>query len=297
MGVIISELRKEKDVLKKIQNLLIYSGLFVGGLLLVSIPIIVWLTKNDAFGEFIEEYFVFNSLYAKTSIKGVILSFVFFIGQPVVVLTLPALVYLCFEKRHLFNFLCLVSFIGYILASSLGNMQFGQYGFVFVPFFTWAIACLSEEHIILLNKRFVLVTATICLMFISSIFTLCADVWRIVTDHHPEMDEAKAIAKVILDNTEECDKISVCGNMCVLYMASDRMSSSVYAYQTPLYSIKSEVTDQYLDDIEKKKPKLIIMTDWEMPLKFRERMNEILDEQYSYLETVGNNKIYSLKCD
>ncbi len=297
IGVAISEFRKKGPFSKKVLALMEKAALFIGGVLLVCLPIVFWLRENDAFTSFVEEYFIFNSLYAKTGIKGLIISMTFFVGQPVAVITIPILFYLICDKKAFESRLYMVAFFGTVLAACLGNMQLGYYGFVFIPFFSWAISFLLGGKSFSFSRKTMPVLAMICLMFIQSFFVLGAENWRNIFNHHPEMAETKAITKVILDNTDDNDRISVCGNKCVLYLSSNRMSSSVYAYQNPIAMINPLFFERYLTDIEEKETKILVMTGFEMPSYADERMQRLLTEKYTLLEKIGTNTIYCLKGD
>ena len=91
------------------------------------------------------------------------------------------------------------------------------------------------------------------------------------------------IAMYIKENTEPTDKISVFGNLDVLYVLSERFSVSKYSYQYPIIEYDSKRFTKYVNDIVLYKPKLVYMEQ-------NSKQLEDLLIQIGYIET--NERIF-----
>ena len=67
------------------------------------------------------------------------------------------------------------------------------------------------------------------------------------------------IVKTINKNTNSNDTISIYGNANYIYYMSNKLSASYYTYQTPIVYVNEDILDDYLKDIKKKKPKIVVV--------------------------------------
>lgn len=64
---------------------------------------------------------------------------------------------------------------------------------------------------------------------------------------------------MINENTLENEPISVYGNWDVIYVESKRPHSTKYSYQFPISEIDIEIKTEYMNEIQQKLPKIIVI--------------------------------------
>jgi hypothetical protein len=73
------------------------------------------------------------------------------------------------------------------------------------------------------------------------------------------------MGKFINENTVPGDTISVLGNNCTVYLYTERDSASKYIYQLQPATVSPEIAAEYIADIKKRKPAMLIHS-WYAPL-------------------------------
>ena len=66
------------------------------------------------------------------------------------------------------------------------------------------------------------------------------------------------IKDIIEKNTNESDTISVYGNWDYIYIISNRMPTSKYSYQSPIGVVNPKIMEEYLKDLNKNKPQIVV---------------------------------------
>ena len=101
--------------------------------------------------------------------------------------------------------------------------------------------------------------------------------------------EAKAVSEIVVDNTDENDKIIVVGNNDIIYLLSHRESYSLYSYQDPIIMIDEAKKDAFLEDVGKLETKVIVVNTESEVKSFTE---DVLAQHYTLISTVGKMEIY-----
>ena len=107
--------------------------------------------------------------------------------------------------------------------------------------------------------------------------------------HSQEYDEMCKAADIVAQNTEKTDKISVCGNYDLIYVLSDRESSSMYSYQYPIIEHDSEIKNEYLNDILKLETEIIVTHNED---SIHAILEDILNKHYELIDTAGAFYVY-----
>ena len=275
---------------------------FLTGACIIVIPIIIWLAAGGAFKPFIDDYFSFNFLYSSQAgnatliniIKGVAI----FTITPPVLLGLIIMTIVCFKDRKLLDILCLVTLVLSILMQCMAGQHFFHYGMVLCPIVAYAFSiALTSEHITQLKifKHKAKLILGMCAALVLGIIVLIVidfpikDVVGKVMGITETFSEAKAVSEIVVDNTDENDKIIVVGNNDIIYLLSHRESYSLYSYQDPIIMIDEAKKDAFLEDVGKLETKVIVVNTESEVKSFTE---DVLAQHYTLISTVGKMEIY-----
>jgi len=287
----------DSSVFNYVAQVIIDGGMPYRGVFVVIIPICMWLIKNGAFSDFIYDYFKFNSLYIRTAFKDKVNAFVYFMTQPVCIISILSPAFFCAIrlKNVTVDYLCLASVIISLIMISLSGQTYPHYGLILVPLFSYATGRFQAYYSEILHQKLKENSLPLLIAFLSGIILVFmhAFMWHIESGITSIKKEGVSkndlrIAETIIDHTSNNDLITVCGNHDIIYLLSDRKSASVYSYQTPIAIVDNKIKENYIMDIKSKKPKAIIITDY----VFYDEMIDILTSDYENIETVGGTEIY-----
>ena len=294
IGVLIDCIRKRKGIL-----LAKYLGLFLLGAAVVMIPIIIWLVINNSFEPFIKEYIYFNIVYSKSegSSRNILEAVHHFGTEGPVVLSIPIIGYFCLKRKEFADWLCEAAVILSVVLMSMSGRTYGHYGMILVPFVSYAFSLLLNESGDI-KKNISLLMAGMCMIAMLlqlGVYRLASGVVKSVLHiEYGETDDARAIVDVIRNNTDEDDKITVCGNWDQVYLLTDRMSASVYSYQDPISKVDIEIREEYLNDLKQLKAKMIVLnksSDW-----YKDKdLETIVNQNYELIQVVGSTELYLLR--
>lgn len=276
----------EKDW-KKLTEFMLY---FLLGMCILMIPIVLWLSVNGAFDEFIQNYIVFNLRYsseaggrALTTTKWD--SFIYFFNQDIVLYAVMIILYLCVCGKHrlvartyLFHIFLL------FLMLSMSGRQYGHYGLTIVPALVYPIAYLngeiennykkSKNPLVLVILMYFLVTFVLP-TWINSVNNIVQTYENRENSNYGT--NVRKVVDIVLDNTKEEEFISVYGNWNIIYILSERLSASKYSYQFSIGKIEPKIMDEYFEEISENNPKVIVIQE----NRLDERMENFL-EKYGY---------------
>lgn len=282
-----------------------YIILFIIGVAVVVLPILVWLVKNGAFHMFIEDYFIFNFMYTsdaeRASVKNVIKAAHYFATSGPVILTAPILLFLSLSGKKELDLLCLITLILSVAVMCMSGQMYDHYGMILCPLVVYAFSrFLSEISPKNTESKFALMISGICIvmmLFDLSFYQFAVSFARIIASHEPQtMTETREIAEIIKSNTSLDDTITVCGNRDLIYLLSERESSSIYSYQSPIADVNPAIKKEYLNDIKGLKAKIIVAESegiwYERTRDILDDLQNILEEHYILIDIVGTTKVY-----
>ena len=275
---------------KKFRQLLVFIIQFFAGLLSVSVPIILYLTVNSIFGDFIDQYIIFNLIYSANP-YGVMLTVPQF--SIIVMRKVPAvaagiimmILLLILDKRKdrlQLNILSAVLIALSLFMTTMTSVFYWHYGILLIPSLIFPYASFLDL-IISFNKdnppvkliSIKSLTIVVKLMLIiGMIVFLISDKWLgMIMECRRDLDNYKSgtcdsysrefddLILFIDGNTIDMDLISVYGNYASVYNASNRFSASVYEYQRPVRDYIPGMIDKYIEDLKNNSPALIIVTE------------------------------------
>ena len=288
---------REKDY----KALLKYLIGFFAGLLLIVVPIILWLYRGNAFGDFIRDYWTFNSSYTadSSSVYGKIDTFARFLLNAVVLLCMCSLLFKWHLKKKTVDLVWLLTLFLNLIFISISGKYYLHYGITLVPSLIYPLASICDlglERMERNSKAFFLAVWT-GLFF--PYFVQCGSRIRTRISNADLSEDTKTIVELVKQNTLPSDQVTVFGNNDVIYLASDRQSVSRYSYQSPIGSIDPTIMDSYFEDLETKLPKAVVVN-MELSISDQDyqRMYSFLDD-HSYQDAgeAGGLTVFVLRSE
>ena len=282
---------------KNTKQLIGYIIWFLIGFAAITLPILIWLICGNALDAFFHDYFIFNLVYSSAIEKtpmSVLRALNFFFMSGPVLISIPILVYAFVKEHKLIDILCLVSLILSVFLSSISGRQSSHYAMIFCPITVYSASRFLAQGKEISGKLVKSVyISSLSLMIIAFSSSIAYFLWplseTILNRKTPYYDEVFKAAEIVAKNTDETDKISVCGNRNLIYLLSDRESSSKYSYQYPIIEFDTEIKNEYLSDISKLETEVIVITSYDT---IHEILEDILNEHYELIDTAGGLYVY-----
>ena len=238
---------------------------FFTGILFVVIPMITYLVLNNAIKSFIDDYILFNTMYATDNeITYIMNVFSEFFTAPIIIFSFVIVgtkIYLQIKNKGncYFNIGYLIYMILTVILVSMSGRMYNHYAMTLLPMLIYPISLLFVYFKeINLNSDFM----TILTVILITIFV--APNWSkllsnsIVDIFDKENPYSNRTIEYIKANTDEDDTISVWGNNNLIYNFTNRKSASKYSYQFPPITLSENAEKEYFDDLRKNKPKVIV---------------------------------------
>lgn len=279
---------------------------FLIGILIVSIPMIIYLAKNGALESFINAYILFNMKYSSHNTKAQKLTaFINFFNTTITILAFIIIIMKIYnqikkKEQWYFNLGYLIYMIITLVLISMPGNIYGHYGMVMIPALIYPYCIMYQfleekemksKAINLIVTAYMLYTiiVPVGIKFTQDCLNDIANRTKTNTDN---------VIEYIVNNTTEDDLISVFGNSNYIYLLSNRKSVSKYSYQMPIGNMNEEITKEYFEELKENRPKLIVWAaeifDREMFSQMRQKMEEFLKENNYKLVQDGIMKIYSI---
>jgi hypothetical protein len=132
-----------------------------------------------------------------------------------------------------------------------------------IPLFVPPLSfCIEKIYVILDSPKnraikYILPIIILCTVFGSQLLTTGKHIYSNLTSSRK--DEYVALGKLIDENTNKNDRITVIGNRCVVYLFVNRESASKYIYQYPIGEISEKIAISYQNDIDNVKPAIVVI--------------------------------------
>lgn len=271
---------------------LCYLLCFLSAFLIVAYPLYIILVQNNSWDDYLTTFWLFNMRYSSVLsfkdklINGGQLLFIYipsFISWLFVLRTL-SIGMKCEYKKEIFSLLGMLLFTGYITCG-LSGFRFGHYLLPVFPIFCIFISIAFDKE----NKR--LYRNLYCLI---SFFLGCYFAYKQYGTYKSNISTERTdliyIADYIQSNTEPKDKIVLYGIDPSVYLLSERKSVTRYIYQQPIFSIQKNMQKEFIEEIRKGKPRLIVIKN---DLKSNIPLNIISD--YEKIKSHKETSIYEQK--
>lgn len=272
-----------KRAIKEWIGFIIY---FLIGMAIIVIPIVIWLGINEDLYYCFHDYILFNIKYSSAE-GGIALlsskwsSFFIFFNTTVYIVAFACIVFHIKEAK-LINISYAIYLIMTIVFMVMSGMSYGHYGMILIPAVIYPLSLVFSdiEKIKEDNQRKVLILL-VSLYSLSMIITPnwintiegVVATYEAKDDNHCS-DSTNNIVNLIVNKTEEEDKISVYGNWNIIYVLSNRVHATRYSYQFPIGQVMPEIMDEYMKDLQEELPKILVI----MSGKFDDNIHGFLDK-------------------
>ncbi len=243
---------------KKLKELFKYIVLFIVGMIIVCLPILIYLIKNKAFKDFIEQYIIFNFKYSNVTMSEKYTSFKFFATNAIFNVSLLSVILNLKNKTKNIAFANFITLICNIILMSISGRQYVHYEIINIPILVNSISILCEALKYKENEMLAKILISISIVYIL-IPNMYAYIDNLLILKNMDNTQENRIVDIIKSNTEEKDKISVYGNSDYVYVLSNRLSNSKYSYQFPISNIDGKIFDEYINSLEKESPKVVVV--------------------------------------
>jgi hypothetical protein len=220
----------------------------------------------------------------------------FCIGAPMIV-GIPMAVYSLFYHKTIQDYLCFICFPVSLLFMCVSGQSYPHYGMILCPLITWAASrVVPEINLQQLGKRqkralFLSIPVGLFLLFYPAVI-MNAKQFAGSFKHSEDQIHAEQIARIVKENTDDDDLITVCGNWNTIYLLSDRDSASMYSYQLPPAEVSTKIKEEYLRDVRNLSAKAIVIND---DCSLYEDVMLTAKEYYRLLAKEGNTEVYIRK--
>ena len=258
---------------KNYVDLIYFIKFFLLGFLFFVLPFLFWLAYHNALKAFWEQYIIFNGIYCShADLTQIWNTFFYSLEHETVLFALVVTVCLFIKQRDRVSGIYLLYLLSSFLLISISGRTYAHYNMVSIPALIFPIAALCglcEQQ----KKNSALQTAFLLLMALLLTRTLhtdwlppAQDLARIYQERNEDhfSEKLRTVCRLIGENTDDDDKISVYGNWDLVYVISDRMHATHYSYQFPIGSIVPEIKDRYFSELEEERPKIIVSRRGEM---------------------------------
>ena len=241
---------------------------FLTGLFIIALPILVWLGVNDAFHDFIYDYFTFNTIYSNDArLYSKVGTFIFFFNNSTVLIAFLVCLYLCFKKKDTLSITYLVCFLITLMCISMSGRNYYHYGMVLVPILIYPFSIIMKMVNVSSNKNgLVLFIPLLLLCYIAlpiwikgSLDSLNVYGYYTINNNSIRQSAIYKISKDIKNNSTPDDKITVYGGRNIIYILSERSTASKYSFQEPLVEVNKQILEDYFNDLSNNLPKLIVV--------------------------------------
>ena len=274
IAVIVKEWNKPKALVRYVLE-------FLGGAVLSFVPFFIYLAANHAISDFIDQYILFNFRYTDVSMSERLNAITVWILQPGVLIVIGISLFLLisrYERKQL----CLLNLAFHLMNTvmiGIAGTMFLHYGLVLIPGYILAIAMMLEYMAKRTEHKYVITTvavAAIALLIPWMKFIMA----ELPEKHLNRYNNAESVAAAMIwNNTDQGDKIIVCGNRDRIYLEAEREAASKYSYQLPVGDRDPEILKDFAEDLEKNEPEVLVLDtdDLNGTINY-ENLNEVINE-------------------
>ncbi len=270
---------KEKEYIYLFKTIIV----FLLGILVFIFPFMIYLIINNAFSDFIYDYFIFNFNYSanfvESSFLKVLISFSIYSIQLFIILLLGFKYFK--NKEMLFSILyMLLSFVIVIIPRN----NFVHYLFIMVPTYIVPLA-------IIINNRNTMYLFTYLLIVIYILmFNKLINNYTFVTQN---MDKYKKdINEIISEYSYDDNDTLIYGNNVNIYLITNRRAPNKYIYQLSFY-MDDKLFFDFISELNNNPPRLIIFSKY-MDFEEYNFLFSKLNNHYKFIKSSADINVYGL---
>ena len=237
-------------VRKQWKDLGICIGNFLLGCAVVTVPVVAYTLATGSFADMMKCYFEFSFAYSgKSAMPIPQVMWLLFQRMTVYSVVLVAAGKIFYKNRSYQLNLWLYA-VSLVLASMSGRAH-AHYAIILIPALVVPMVQLLDCVEGISFQRPLTVLMLLAWGFFAAEFFV-----SVTMRGEPQRSE---VAEYIMEHTSEDDNVFMMGNSCVYYLQSNRTTTNRFFYQTPAINISDELYEEYLQEMEKNKPDLVVL--------------------------------------
>lgn len=268
------------------------------GFVLPMLFIAVWLIANNAFGDFIADYFVFNLTYAGgADLIDRVASLTTMFNSSVIVVSFALLCIAVFSRDLVSDSTgyavrgVLVSFaLGFVVIAGTGY-SYGHYSMFFIPSIVFAISLLpvllAAFDRPICSLVYSLSVIVLMAIFISPSFQGAASLAKQGAD---STDDQMVLVHEVTSRVNQGEQIGIVGNACWVYLKSNTIAASNFAYLPAGIEDYTPWFDAMFKDFYDSGTELVLVSN--------QHITAFCDEdflsEYQYVSEAYGYKVYAL---
>ena len=256
---------------------------FLSGVLLLTVPFVIWAARAGFLRELWEDYILFNFRYTGSvtvSAEARIMLILLFakVLWPAVAALLISLL-LLMPRRKLLWYNLLFFTVSVVSAAMSGRLYY-HYAIVMLPAAVLPFGCCFDRSARLLRKKNGNAAVNPAVLLASLLLMVAGAVsYRQVFSYAAEDDALTAYLK---ENTTAKDDVLVIGNSCWYYLLADRKTENRYFYQLPPMEISTSLREDFYKELRQKPSDCIVLPG---NREDRDRADDALGGLRSFLES------------
>lgn len=267
---------------KKYKELLKTILIFLGGLLTIIIPVIVYFALNNALSYFVYAFIEFNLKYAGYHDVNFKEACTYFLTTSKISIIIFGIMVAniafsrCKKQKSIIQIMCLIYYFITIIIFSIGGRIANYYKIALIPCYIIPITEILEHINNVISKKLkIFLITVISILFLILIKTNLQTQINLVKKQLIPKDNAE-IVNCVIENSEAQDNVLVLMNSCGYYNLTNRQYHGKYMYQIPLILIDDNIYNEFIREFEENRPKIIIY-----PNNYEDfKMNSYLVEDY-----------------
>lgn len=238
-----------------------YAVVALCGVLIVVAPVFTYLGVNDAIDDFISTFWLFNleySAWAPVHNKWLNFGQLLFIYIPSLFAWIFMIVAVAKERKSIYIWLLLLLYVFTAYGNAgLSGLRFGHY---FVPVYPFAAVLMAKGVEGLFVNRYLRWSVLgICGVFVCYCLNYVRMDYNYMRENTAKYENVNALALYVDKQVPETGTIAVYGVDANVFVKSNRKSATKYIYQSPVFSVRPSMKDEYRDDIITQKPTLLLI--------------------------------------
>jgi len=256
----------ETIIKRDFSELLKYILLFCTGILIITIPIILYLKSNNALTDYIQQNFIIGRSRGLTgfNLKDFVKSFFTIINKNLCFTPLLAgfiwIIKDFADKKRWYNIGYSLAFVLTVVFHAVIRTNFGHYNMVLTPFLVPAFTFFSKEiykYFLDVKNNKLCFSLFLCILFSAPLLT---GLYHLNSSFSAQTRTNLILTgKTIDEQTTEGDKIISLGFPSRVYLFTQRDTASKYIYQTSGVNYEPNARNEFLIDLQKNKPAIIVV--------------------------------------
>ena len=256
--------------------------LFLSGVLLLTLPFVIWAARAGFLRDLWKDYILFNFRYTGSVAMGlrerIILFFLFMkVLWPAAAALLISLILM--PRRKLLWYNLLFYAVSVVSAAMSGRLYF-HYAIVMLPAVVLPFGCCFDRASRMQQNRSgsretnpAVLLAT-CILLVAGAIS-----YRLVFSGSVEDDHLTVYLK---ENTRPENDVLIIGNSSWYYLLADRKTENRFFYQLPPAEISDQLRDEFYQELRRKPSDWIVLPGYP---EDRDRMDDALGGLRNFLET------------